>query len=67
VAEDPQKLTPPSHPTLSERTEDLTLLGSMLDTLAGRLATGHWCHNCMADLVALASHHAWKAGDHPAA
>jgi len=67
VAEDPQKLTPPSHPTLSERTEDLTLLGSMLDTLAGRLATGHWCQNCLADLAALASHYTWKAGDHPAA
>ena len=67
VAEDPQKLTPPSHPTLSERTEDLTLLGSMIDTLAGRLATGHWCQNCLADLAALASHYTWKAGDHPAA
>ena len=64
VAEDPPPIT--THPTLSERTEDLTLLGCMIDTLAGRLVTGHWCKNCMVDLIALATHHTWQAADHPA-
>jgi hypothetical protein len=58
VAEDAPPIV--THPTLSERADDLTLLGALVDTVAGRLTNGHFCPQCLAGVVALASHHTWK-------